>query len=297
LLMTDQHGPRPEDDPVFARRFFVEVPSTEEDLVRASAIPADGCPRRYCWWWISLGFEWNLTPSEGCTFLKTKFPSCVRFTDVPCCRSDPSSPIDHFETREPHLDRDEVDPSRWLEFREKKNAGLESQTGTQGSERHDLSANQGRTFERNETVARNYLDRAGRSALHDAVVWNPHEVPYLIRSGADVNLKDANGYTPLHFAAQEQSVEITRLLLDAGAKVDERDHHGNTPLSNAVFHYRGDGSLIELLRERGADPFAKNNYGSSPVELARSIANYDVAKFFDDLPKCHGHFIQSLPGI
>jgi ankyrin repeat protein len=121
--------------------------------------------------------------------------------------------------------------------------------------------------------------------LHDAIVSNKHEVPYLIRGGADVNLQDKNGYTPLHFAAQEQEVEIARLLLDHGASINAQDRHGNTPLSTAVFNYSGDGSVIQLLRERGADPFAENNHGISPVGLARSIANYDVARFFDDLPK------------
>jgi ankyrin repeat protein len=134
-------------------------------------------------------------------------------------------------------------------------------------------------------MAKEWVDRAGRSGLHDAIVWNPHEVPYIIRAGADVNLQDKNGYTPLHFAAQQQEAEIARLLLDAGATVDARDEHGNTPLSNAVFYYQGDGAVIRLLRERGADPFAANNHGVSPVSLARMVANYDVARFFDDLPK------------
>ena len=134
-------------------------------------------------------------------------------------------------------------------------------------------------------MAKERLDRDGRSGLHNAIVWDKPEVSYLIRAGADVNLQDKKGYTPLHFAAQEQDLEIVRLLLDAGARVDVKDHHGNTPLAKAVFNCDGDGAVIQLLRERGADPFAENNHGVSPVSLARSIANYDVAQFFEDLPK------------
>jgi hypothetical protein len=52
----------------------------------------------------------------------------------------------------------------------------------------------------------------------------------------------------------------------------------------AVFNSRGDGDLIMLLRDRGADPFHANERGKTPVGLARLIANHDVARFFADLP-------------
>ena len=73
---------------------------------------------------------------------------------------------------------------------------------------------------------------------------------------------------------------MIKLLLDAGANVDPRDEHGNTPLSNAVFNYRGDGGAISALRSAGADENARNDHGVSPRSLAHSIANYDVAKLF-----------------
>jgi uncharacterized protein len=128
------------------------------------------------------------------------------------------------------------------------------------------------------------LDRAGRSPLHYA--FETRDLNYaknLIAEGHDVNLADRNGWTPLHFAAQACRADLAALLLDSGASVDPRDSHGNTPLSTAVFNSQGRGELIELLRKRGADPFAKNNHGVSPFRLARTIANYDVAQFFRDL--------------
>jgi ankyrin repeat protein len=128
------------------------------------------------------------------------------------------------------------------------------------------------------------LDRAGRSPLHYAFeVSDLNYAKKLIAEGHDVNLADSNGWTPLHFAAQAQRADLAALLLDSGASVDPRDSHGNTPLSMAVFNAQGRGELIELLRKRGADPLAENNHGVSPVRLARTIANYDVAQFFRDL--------------
>ena len=135
-------------------------------------------------------------------------------------------------------------------------------------------------------MATEKLDRAGRSPLHYAAAdGNVREIARLVRSGADPNLRDKGGYTPLHFAAQDQQAAAANLLLELGARLEERDEHGNTPLSSAVFYYRGDGETIRLLRKHGADPFAKNNHGISPIQIAREDDNPERAKFFDDLPK------------
>src|SRR5262249_50790103 len=92
------------------------------------------------------------------------------------------------------------------------------------------------------------------------------------------------GWTPLHFAAQSNSSDATALLLNAGASVDARDAHGNTPLFTAVFNSRGYGEVIKLLRAHGADPYTKNSHGVSSLRLAHTIANFDVSQFFQDLP-------------
>jgi ankyrin repeat protein len=129
------------------------------------------------------------------------------------------------------------------------------------------------------------VDRSGRTPLHYAVADRDAErVRALLAEGADPAATDDDGWTPLHFAAQENAAEVAGLLLDAGAPVNARDVNGNSPLHNAVFNSQGCGDLIDLLRARGADPYATNNYGISPISLARSIANFDVRQFFQDLP-------------
>jgi hypothetical protein len=99
-------------------RILEIVSVTNEDMARALMIPSEGCPRRYCWWWRSLSFEWEITPSEGCTWLHAEKPAHWRFTDTPCCRADPSSLIDHFEPRGPHIESDGIDASAWMSARE-----------------------------------------------------------------------------------------------------------------------------------------------------------------------------------
>jgi ankyrin repeat protein len=129
------------------------------------------------------------------------------------------------------------------------------------------------------------VDAAGRTDLHYAALAN--DLPALearLVAGDDPNAADGDGFTPLHFAAQERALEAARVLLEHGADVDPANTYGNTPLFAAVFNSRGDGSVIGLLRTRGADPARKNRSGQTPVGLARSIADYDVAQFFSDLP-------------
>ena len=131
------------------------------------------------------------------------------------------------------------------------------------------------------------LDEFGRSPLHYAAADNDLAAfrAELARADADaVNLADRAGWTPLHFAAQVQSAEMIKLLLERGAAVDPVDRHGNTPLMTAVSKYGGDPAPIAALRAAGADPMRKNNYGVCPLVSARQVANFDVATCFADLP-------------
>jgi ankyrin repeat protein len=128
------------------------------------------------------------------------------------------------------------------------------------------------------------VDEYGRTPLHYAANGRERDqVHALIAGGAAVSLPDDNGWTPLHFAAQGGSAEVVTALLAAGAAVDPQDADGNTPLWRATMKSRGNGVIIGLLRAAGADPHVDNKHGVSPVELARTIANYDVGQFFTDV--------------
>ena len=123
-------------------------------------------------------------------------------------------------------------------------------------------------------------DRYGRTELMLAAIARDVErASTLIKSGVDLDSADKNGWTALHFAAQNQDVEIANWLLTAGAAIDPRDAYGNTPLSKAVFNFRDDGRLIELLLSYGADRHLENNHGVSAYSLSQTIANYDSKPF------------------
>ncbi|MFD8425514.1 ankyrin repeat domain-containing protein [Streptomyces sp. NPDC059466] len=95
---------------------------------------------------------------------------------------------------------------------------------------------------------------------------------------------DRQGWTPLHFAADEQDAAAVGSLLAAGAEVDAPDEQGNTPLWQAVFTYRGDGEVLSLLVGAGADPDRDNLHGVSPRRLAGWRIGSDAAVHLGDHP-------------
>jgi uncharacterized protein len=128
----------------------------------------------------------------------------------------------------------------------------------------------------------NFRDGEERTPLMNAVIENKtHMVKDLINVGADINAQDSTGATALHFAAQSYYVDMVKVLLENKAQVDVGDANGNTPLSDAVFYSNGRGEIISLLLQYGADRKLENNYGISPLELSRTIDNYDILKFFE----------------
>ncbi len=101
------------------RAFRHVVPSSEETS-RARSLPADACPRRYCWWWRTLSFTWQVSVTDGCTFPRDKKPDWWPQPDRPCCRSVPDSPAGHYESRGPMLDEVGTDGSRWLDCKKRR---------------------------------------------------------------------------------------------------------------------------------------------------------------------------------
>lgn len=125
--------------------------------------------------------------------------------------------------------------------------------------------------------------REKRTPLILAVIDKKLEiVKLLIKNGADVNIQDKLGWSALHYAAQDYSLDIAKFLLENGALVNNQDENGNTPLFKAVFNSKERGQMIHLLLEFGANKNLENNYGVSPFQLAKTIGNYDIEKFFNN---------------
>ncbi len=114
------------------------------------------------------------------------------------------------------------------------------------------------------------------SDLTDALLkaqWE--EAARLVEGGADVNVHFGLGdETPLHHAVKEKRIEFVKLVLDMGAKVNERDTYGSTPLIRAAETNNTD--VVELLLKKGADIKAKDKSGQTPLITAARKNNADV---------------------
>ena len=96
-------------------------------------------------------------------------------------------------------------------------------------------------------------DGTGETALH-IVVGRKDEtwLSYLLQKGANPNLSDRKGVTPLMLATQLGFVEGAARLIKAKANVDGANRSGETPLIRAV--QLRNPELVRLLLKSGANP-------------------------------------------
>lgn len=117
----------------------------------------------------------------------------------------------------------------------------------------------------------NLRDDHGRTPLHAAVnafgLRKLELMRLLLSKGADPNARDDSGSAPLDDAAWIGSVEKSALLLDNGSKIDAPETKtGATPLNEAAF--KGHAGVVQLLLARGADATIRDKAGFSPAENA-----------------------------
>jgi hypothetical protein len=86
------------------------------------------------------------------------------------------------------------------------------------------------------------------------------EIEDLIQKGADINVKDETGETPLYRAVFNREMDAVKVLLAHGADVNVKENDGWTALMWAA--YKGSKDIVQMLLEKGADVNIENNYGS-----------------------------------
>lgn len=119
-------------------------------------------------------------------------------------------------------------------------------------------------------------------AIVDAAkVGDAKAVRALVRQSTDVNAAETDGMTALHWAVQRRDLEMTDLLLDAGADFELANRTGAKPLYLAAIN--GDAAVIARLLDAGEDPNALlTTEGETVLMLVAYTGNAQAVKVLLD---------------
>jgi ankyrin repeat protein len=125
----------------------------------------------------------------------------------------------------------------------------------------------------------NQPNKMGQYPLHLTYKYkNLTEI--LIQNGADLEVRNRAGQTPLSFAVIHAKIDTVKALIEAGADVNSCTYSAWTPL-----HYASEeGSLdmIQLLIDHGADISTKTFKGESAMDIAKQYKKINVYKLLKE---------------
>ncbi|MCA1612914.1 MAG: ankyrin repeat domain-containing protein [Acidobacteria bacterium] len=107
----------------------------------------------------------------------------------------------------------------------------------------------------------------------------------LLAAGANADVADGGGQTPLMLSARGGSVETIRSLLAAGARasVNAKDLRGLTALTHAVegaAHARVE--KVKLLLAAGAEVGVRDNQGRTALMIAKKVGDETVVRLLEE---------------
>lgn len=105
-----------------------------------------------------------------------------------------------------------------------------------------------------------------------AMIGDLKKVRNYVQRGGDVNVKDMNGWTPLHYAAAQNRPELTRYLIHTHADLNSTSKYNQTPLHiAATTRYLVN---VELLVSNGAKVNIEDLNHKSPLIYCLSSSDY-----------------------
>ena len=151
---------------------------------------------------------------------------------------------------------------------------------------------------------------AKNTALHRAASDHRADiVEILLRHGADVEIRDDNGETALHWATggSLNNVKVVELLLSHGADVNAKDNRGWTALDWAYkaidyWYYAATAKsldVVALLLKYGADITSSVIGREATLSVAKSYQRTDIMEFlpmsnYDFLALCKSGNVQKI---
>ncbi|KKZ65125.1 hypothetical protein EMCG_09031 [[Emmonsia] crescens] len=110
-------------------------------------------------------------------------------------------------------------------------------------------------------------------------------VQAMVENFGEVSRPNRMGEAPLHFAAKFSELWLIELLLMAGADISAIISTGETALHLAALVGR-DNPTIDLLLQHGANPYACDRLGRSPLANAQMIENSRLSRRFHQYHPC-----------
>ncbi|XP_032220659.1 transient receptor potential cation channel subfamily A member 1 isoform X2 [Nematostella vectensis] len=146
----------------------------------------------------------------------------------------------------------------------------------------------------------NAPDVYGRCPLHSACIADyPEMVQYLLDSGADVNAATVTeDQTALHYIARVDAKRCAKILLASGADIEQQDYKNRTPLLIAA-EYNSEETARVLLEE-GASPVSQDSSGHQTMtSLIQKMPNValkalDYFHYIDRSRRKHYFYINYL---
>jgi ankyrin repeat protein len=101
-------------------------------------------------------------------------------------------------------------------------------------------------------------------------------VTKLLQEGADINVRDAQGRTPVMIATYQHNTDMVRTLLQAGADVNIRDNNKENPLLHAGA--QGWLDILKLAIEAHADTRLTNRFGGISIIPASERGHVEIVR-------------------
>ncbi len=131
----------------------------------------------------------------------------------------------------------------------------------------------------------------GLAPIHNAALHDAHGlVEFILKHrpaerDRAIRVNVLEGMQPIHCAAMNGSVNVLKVLIEAGASVEARDGDGQTPLMIAI--RRKHATAVRFLLKQGGNVFAENSRGRTAIdEEARFIFLLNCFPTGLALPSC-----------